>query len=72
MRKKVLIEGMSCQNCVRHVGEALNEIDGISNVEIKLEDKAALLDAETNDLDQAIKFALDEAGYEVVGIEQVK
>lgn len=71
MRKKVLIEGMSCQNCVRHVGEALNEIDGISNVEVKLEDKAALLDAESNELDQAIKFALDEAGYEVVGIETV-
>ncbi len=71
MRKKVLIEGMSCQNCVKHVGEALNEIDGISNVEVKLEDKAALLDADNNDLDQAIKFALDEAGYEVVGIESV-
>lgn len=71
MRKKVLIEGMSCQNCVKHVGEALNEIDGISNVEVKLEDKAALLDADNNELDQAIKFALDEAGYEVVGIESV-
>lgn len=71
MRNKVLIEGMSCQNCVKHVGEALNEIDGISNVEVKLEDKAALLDADNNDLDQAIKFALDEAGYEVVGIESV-
>lgn len=71
MRKKVLIEGMSCQNCVKHVAEALNEIDGISNVEVKLEDKAALLDTESNDLDQAIKFAVDEAGYEVVGIESL-
>ncbi len=71
MRKKVLIEGMSCQHCVKHVGEALNEIDGVSNVAVKLEEKYALLDAESNDLDQAIKFAVEEAGYQVVGIEAI-
>ncbi|MDR7854988.1 heavy-metal-associated domain-containing protein [Tissierella sp.] len=71
MKKKVLIEGMSCGNCVRHVAEALNEIDGVSNVAVKLEEKYALMDVESNDLDEAIKFAVDEAGYEVVGIEAV-
>lgn len=69
MKKKVLIEGMSCGNCVHHVTEALSEIDGVSNVAVKLEEKYALIDVENNDLDEAIKFAVDEAGYEVVGIE---
>lgn len=71
MKKKVLIEGMSCNHCVHHVTEALNEIDGVSNVAVKLEEKYALIDVENNDLDEAIKFAVDEAGYEVVGIEAI-
>ncbi|TJX14522.1 heavy-metal-associated domain-containing protein [Tissierella creatinini] len=69
MRKKVLIEGMTCNHCAHHVAEALNEIDGVSNVAVKLEENYALLDVENNDLDAAIKFAVDEAGYKVVGIE---
>lgn len=71
MKKKVLIEGMTCKNCAHHVTEALSEIDGISNVAVKLEEKYALLEAENNELDEAIKFAVDEAGYQVVGIEAV-
>ncbi len=71
MRKKVLIEGMSCNHCAHHVAESLNEIDGVSNVAVKLEEKYALLDVDSNDLDEAIKFAVDEAGYKVVGIEAV-
>lgn len=71
MKKKVLIEGMSCHNCAHHVAEALNEIDGVKNVAVKLEEKYALLEAESDNLDEAIKFAIDEAGYEVVGIEEV-
>lgn len=71
MKKKVLIEGMSCNHCVHHVTEALSEIDGVSNVTVKLEEKQALIEVENNSLDEAIKFAIDEAGYEVVGIEAI-
>lgn len=39
MNKKVLIEGMSCQNCVNHATEALSELNGISNVEVNLKKK---------------------------------
>lgn len=70
MRKKIKIEGMSCNHCVNHVTQALTEIDGIKNVNVNLEDKYAMVDAENNDLDDAIKFAVEEAGYEVVGIEE--
>ena len=71
MKKKVLIEGMSCHNCVHHVTEALNEIDGVSNVNVKLEEKYALADVESNVKDEDIKAAVSEAGYEVVGIEVI-
>jgi copper ion binding protein len=68
MRKKLLIEGMSCNHCVNHVTNALSEIDGIKNVNVNLEEKYAMVDSENNDLDDAMKFAVEEAGYEVVGI----
>lgn len=71
MRKKISIEGMSCNHCVNHVTQALTEIDGIKNVNVNLEEKYAMVDAESSDLDDAIKFAVEEAGYEVIGIEEI-
>ena len=69
MNIKVLIEGMSCGNCVHHVTEALSELEGVSKVEVKLEEKYALIEAENTIVEDAIKSAIDEAGYEVVRFE---
>ena len=69
MRKKVLVEGMSCQNCVRHVTEALSEINGVSNVEVKLDEKLAFIDVENTVKDEEINAAVEDAGYDVAGIE---
>lgn len=71
MKKKVLIEGMSCQNCVRHVTEALSELEGISSVEVKLEEKLALIELLDTVKDEEIIAAVEEVGYEVLGIEAV-
>lgn len=71
MKIKVLIEGMSCGNCANHVTEALSELSGVSNVEVRLEEKFALIEAENSIAEDAIKSAIDEAGYEVVGIEVI-
>ena len=72
MKKKILIEGMSCNHCVNHVTEALNEIDGVKNVNVNLEGKYAMIDVENNDLDETIKSAIDEVGYKVVGVEVIE
>ncbi|MBU5313505.1 heavy-metal-associated domain-containing protein [Tissierella carlieri] len=69
MKKKILIEGMSCHNCVHHVTETLSELIGVSNVSVKLEEKYALADIDSNVKDEDIKAAVSEAGYEIVGIE---
>ena len=45
MKKKILIEGMSCKNCVAHVKNALEELSGVSEVEVNLEGKYALVEA---------------------------
>ena len=69
MKKKILVEGMSCGHCVNHVKEALEDL-GATNVEVSLEKKTAL--AEVNDLsDESIKAAIEDAGYDVAQIENL-
>ncbi len=69
MKKKILVEGMSCGHCVKHVTEALKEIGG-KNVEVNLERKLATADLDDNVTDEAIKSAIEDAGYDVLGIEK--
>lgn len=69
MKKKILIEGMSCGHCVKHVKEALGELNGVTSVDVNLDGKFAILDANVDVKDEQIKAAVDEAGYDVVGIE---
>lgn len=71
MKKKILIEGMSCGHCVKHATEALKEVNGVTNVEVNLAGKFAIVEGNENVTDEAIKAAIDEVGYEVVGIEEV-
>ncbi|MCU6396757.1 cation transporter, partial [Enterobacter quasiroggenkampii] len=44
MKKKILVEGMKCENCAKHVKEALTNVEGVTNVDINLSDKYVLLD----------------------------
>jgi copper ion binding protein len=69
MKKKIVIEGMSCGHCVSHVEEALYELKGVESVEVDLASKTATVSTETEVRDEDIKFAIEDAGYEVLGIE---
>lgn len=69
MKKILSITGMSCQHCVRHVTTALSELEGVTNVQVSLENKEAVLDmAETVSLD-ALKDAVKEVGYTVTDVK---
>ncbi|EKQ57415.1 MULTISPECIES: cation transporter [unclassified Clostridium] len=68
MKKKILIEGMSCEHCVAHVKNALEGIDGVSSVEVSLGGKYAT--AETDVDNEILKEAIEEEGYDVVKIEE--
>ncbi|MVX63687.1 heavy metal transport/detoxification protein [Clostridium chromiireducens] len=69
MKKKIIIEGMSCGHCVNHVYMALDEIRAI-DIKVNLEQGNAV--AEVGDItDDVIKEAIEEAGYDVIGIEEV-
>lgn len=67
MKKKINIEGMSCNHCVAHVKEALEGIDGVNIVSVSLEGKNAIVETEVNN--DTLINAIEEEGYDVVSIE---
>lgn len=69
MKKKILIEGMSCGHCVNHVTEALEEI-GASDIVVSLEEKIATAEISEDVSDETIKLAVEDAGYDVVEINE--
>ena len=69
MKKLVHVEGMGCMNCVHHVKEALEGLDGVSSADVSLESNTALITLTKDVADSAIKAAIDEAGYDVAKIE---
>ncbi|MBQ3645786.1 MAG: heavy-metal-associated domain-containing protein [Synergistaceae bacterium] len=69
MKKLIHIEGMGCQNCVKHVKEALEGLDGVNSADVSLEKNSAVVTLSKDISDEAIKNAIDEAGYDVTKIE---
>ena len=65
---KISIDGMSCENCVRHVREALAGLDGVTGVDVSLEKGEAEVQASADLSDALIKETLDEEGYDVTAI----
>ncbi|HYE81719.1 MAG TPA: copper ion binding protein [Clostridia bacterium] len=71
MKKQINIEGMSCGHCVKHVEGALGEIGGVKKVDVDLKSKHAIVELEHDVEDSVFKAAIEEAGYEVVGVKEV-
>lgn len=67
MKKIISIEGMSCNHCVAHVKEALEEIDGVNVLDVSLDNKSAIVET-TVDNEILIK-AIEEEGYDIVSID---
>ena len=66
MEKKVIVEGMMCQNCVNHVSKALNGLPGVT-AQVDLASKTATVTGDVSD--DAIRAAVEEAGYQVTDIQ---
>ena len=67
MKKTMKIEGMMCGHCTGRVEKALNALDGVQ-AEVSLEDKAAYLTIDGDVSDDTLKKAVEDEGYQVVGI----
>ena len=69
---KVNIEGMRCMNCVKHVTEALKNLDGTKKVNVSLDDKCATVSTKASDLNlfkEELTKAIEELGFTVSSIE---
>lgn len=63
MKTTLKISGMSCQNCVRHVTEALKSVKGVTEVAVDLVSGDAKVEHANGSTDLLIE-AVTEAGYE--------
>ena len=68
MKRELTVEGMMCQNCVKHVTKALEGVAGVTDVAVSLEDKKAVVSAPETVTDEMLKAAVTEEGYEVTNI----
>ena len=56
------VTGMTCDNCVHHVTEAIKNVPGVTDVTVSLADKSATVEGE---IDVAkVVAAVEEEGYE--------
>ena len=60
------VKGMSCQHCVMSVTKALNQLDGIKNVQVDLAKGEVQFDNTKAMASNQIEKAIEEAGYQVV------
>lgn len=59
---RLSIGGMMCAGCVTSVEDALNGVDGVTNVQVNLGERTAILDSTTDF--EIIRAAVKKAGYE--------
>ena len=65
MKKTVIIKGMMCKHCKKHVEDALATLS--VKYEVMLDEKCAIVEGVATDAE--IISAITEAGYEVVEIK---
>ena len=68
MEKRIFVGGMNCLHCAEYVSEALKSI-GAKDVDVSFIKSLATVEISDETTDELIKMAIEEAGYEVVGIQ---
>jgi len=66
------VQGMTCQHCVKAVISEIEGIEGVTGVSIALEPEGTsqmTVEAESNVSADALKDAIAEAGYDMVGVQ---
>ena len=67
---EIEIGGMSCENCARHVREALLKLEGVQKISIDIEKGLAQMEGGTALGDAQMREAIEEEGYEVKAISR--
>ncbi|WGS65928.1 heavy-metal-associated domain-containing protein [Marinitoga aeolica] len=66
MKKVIIIEGMSCEHCVKRVRKELEKLENVNVLSVEI--GKAVIEGDVLK-DEAIKEAIDEAGYDVKEIK---
>ncbi len=69
MKKEIVIEGMMCMHCEKHVHDALSKINGVQVEEVSHEKKHAVVVLNENINDEILKTAVEDEGYKVIEIK---
>src|SRR5436190_9732732 len=66
------VTGMNCNNCARHVTEAIQGVPGVTGVNVRLEEERATVRWQPGAVAQLenVVSAVKEAGYEAVPVEE--
>jgi copper chaperone len=59
------VTGMTCEHCVRAVTGELSELPGVDDVKVDLGTGAVTVTSDAPLPDDAVRAAVDEAGYEL-------
>lgn len=63
MEKKLSVEGMTCQHCVKRVKKIIEKNSTVSNVEVSLEKKEAIFLCDTSTDISGIVNAINDFGF---------
>ena len=61
----ITVDGMTCAHCVSSVRSEVGKLDGVTDVTVDLASGAVTVVAETTPDPEALRAAIEEAGYEV-------
>ena len=68
MIRTIKIEGMHCMNCVAAVKRELEAIEGVTKVDVSLEEAQAIVEVE-NVADETLQETIEDIGFDVVEIK---
>ncbi len=71
MKKKIMIKGMTCGHCSARVEKTLKEQEAVKSVRVDLKGENAVVELSADLSDETIKELIDDAGYDVIGIEKL-
>ena len=69
MKKVLSIEGMMCGHCQAHVEKALKAMNGVTSIEVSLENKNATVELSKDISDAEFKAVIEDAGYELKSVQ---
>jgi copper chaperone len=63
MTTELRVDGMTCENCVRHVREALEKVPGVTRVDLDLNAGQATVEHDDEVEVQRLALAVEDEGY---------